>query len=49
MGEAEMGLIADWIDEGIEAAKREDEAALERLAGRVKELASRFPIPGVTV
>jgi glycine hydroxymethyltransferase len=47
MGEAEMDLIAGWIDEGVEAAKREDEAAIERLAGRVQELATRFPIPGV--
>jgi glycine hydroxymethyltransferase len=46
MGAAEMELIAGWIDEGIEAAKREEEAAIERLAGRVKELAAGFPIPG---
>jgi glycine hydroxymethyltransferase len=49
MGEAEMDLIAGWMDEGIEAAKREDEAALERLGGRVRELTSGFPIPGVPV
>jgi glycine hydroxymethyltransferase len=49
MGESEMELIAGWIDEGIEAAKREDEAALARLAGRVTELAARFPIPGARV
>ena len=49
MGETEMELIARWIDEGIEAAKREDEAAIQRLAGRVQQLASRFPIPGVAV
>lgn len=47
MGETEMELIAAWIDEGIEAAKREDETAIESLAGRVQELASGFPIPGV--
>ena len=35
MGEAEMELIAGWIDEGIEAAKRADEAAhrADRRAG----------------
>jgi glycine hydroxymethyltransferase len=49
MGETEMQLIAGWIDDGIQAAKREDEAAIERLAGRVQELARRFPIPGVPV
>jgi glycine hydroxymethyltransferase len=49
MGETEMDLIAGWIDDGIQAAKREDEAAIEQLAGRVQELATRFPIPGVPV
>jgi glycine hydroxymethyltransferase len=49
MGEKEMELVAGWIDEGVEAAKREDEAAIERLAGRVQEFAPRFPIPGVPV
>jgi len=45
MGEAEMELIAGWIDGGVEAAKSEDEAALERIAGEVRELAAAFPIP----
>jgi glycine hydroxymethyltransferase len=46
MGEAEMELVARWIDEGVDAAKREDEAAIERVAGEVRELAAGFPIPG---
>jgi glycine hydroxymethyltransferase len=45
MGEAEMELIAGWIDAGVEAAKSEDEAALVRIAGEVRELAASFPIP----
>jgi glycine hydroxymethyltransferase len=45
MGEAEMELIAGWMDAGVEAAKSEDEAALERIAGEVRELAAAFPIP----
>ena len=49
MGEAEMALIAAWIDDGIQAAKREDEAAIERIAVRVQELAAGFPVPGVPV
>jgi glycine hydroxymethyltransferase len=49
MGAPEMELIAEWIDDGIEAARREDEAAIERLAARVQELAVAFPIPGVPV
>ena len=45
MGEAEMELIAGWIDAGVDAARGEDEAALERNAGEVRELAAAFPIP----
>ena len=44
---ARDGAIARWIDEGVEAAKREDEEALERIAGEVPELALQFPIPGL--
>jgi glycine hydroxymethyltransferase len=46
MGEPEMELIAGWIDDGIQAAGRDDETAIERLAARVQELAVAFPIPG---
>ncbi|MQA75685.1 MAG: serine hydroxymethyltransferase [Solirubrobacterales bacterium] len=47
MGEAEMELICGWIDDGIEAAKRADEAAIQRIAERVREVAAEFPIPGI--
>ena len=46
MKEPEMLEIARWIDEGVEAAKREDESAIERIAGEVLELTRAFPIPG---
>jgi len=46
MKEAEMLEIARWIDDGVEAAKREDEAEIERIAGEVLELTRAFPIPG---
>jgi glycine hydroxymethyltransferase len=49
MGEPEMELIAGWIDEGIQAARRDDERAIERLAARVRELAVAFPIPGASL
>ncbi|MDQ6776113.1 MAG: serine hydroxymethyltransferase [Actinomycetota bacterium] len=49
MTESEMGLIAGWIDRGVEAAKRHDETSIERIAGEVRELAAAFPIPGVSV
>ena len=48
MGEPEMELIAGWIDEGIQAAARDDEPAIERLAARVRRLAVAFPIPGAS-
>jgi glycine hydroxymethyltransferase len=46
MKEPEMLEIARWIAEGVEAAKREDEAEIERIAGEVLELTRAFPIPG---
>jgi glycine hydroxymethyltransferase len=46
MKEPEMLEIARWIDEGVEAAKREDGSAIERIAGEVLELTRAFPIPG---
>lgn len=46
MKEPEMLEIARWIDEGVEAARREDEAEIERIAGEVLELTGTFPIPG---
>ena len=45
MTEREMELIAGWIDAGIDAARREDEDALERIGDEVLELAAAFPVP----
>ena len=47
MGPNEMREIARWMDEGVEAAKIEDEAAIERIFGEVKELTQNFPAPGI--
>jgi glycine hydroxymethyltransferase len=41
-----MPLIADWMDRGVEAAKREDETAIDAIAAEVREFTSGFPIPG---
>jgi glycine hydroxymethyltransferase len=49
MGAPEIERIAAWIDEGVDAARREDEAAIARIADQVRELALAFPIPGVAV
>ena len=47
MGEAEMELIAGWIDRAVEAARRHDDDALHSIAGEVRELTARFPAPGI--
>jgi glycine hydroxymethyltransferase len=49
MRETEMALIARWIDEGVDAAGRGDEATIERIAAEVRELTPAFPIPGAQV
>ncbi|GAB3412534.1 serine hydroxymethyltransferase [Flindersiella endophytica] len=41
-----MPRIAAWMDEAIEAGKKEDDDALARIAAEVKEFCSAFPIPG---
>jgi glycine hydroxymethyltransferase len=40
-----MADVARWIDEGVQAAAREDAGALERIRGEVLALASAFPPP----
>ncbi len=45
MGEAEMRQIGRWIDEVL--AHVDDEAALGRIAGEVREMCQRFPAPGI--
>jgi glycine hydroxymethyltransferase len=49
MTEAEMALIAGWIDEGVDAAKRNSEATIERIADEVRELTAAYPIWGTSV
>ncbi len=44
--EQHMPQIAAWMDEAILAAKKDDEAVIERIAGDVKELLAAFPMPG---
>jgi hypothetical protein len=47
MGSDEMRQIAAWLDAGVEAVKRDDGPALDRIFGEVKEVTSRFPAPGI--
>ncbi|HTW03527.1 MAG TPA: serine hydroxymethyltransferase [Streptosporangiaceae bacterium] len=46
LGEQHMAQIAAWMDDAIAAAAKEDEAAIERIAGEVRDLLSGFPMPG---
>ena len=41
-----MESIAAWMDAAIEAAKREDEAAIEGIATEVRAFTAGFPLPG---
>jgi glycine hydroxymethyltransferase len=47
MGPDEMREIARWMDEGVEAVKRDDGPALDKIFGQVKELTAQFPAPGI--
>ena len=47
MREPEMKRIAAWMDQVISAP--DDEAALARVAGEIKELCRGFPAPGIRV
>ncbi|MFI5064618.1 MAG: serine hydroxymethyltransferase [Streptosporangiales bacterium] len=44
--EGHMPQIAAWMDEAITAAVKEDEAAIERIAGEIRDLLAGFPMPG---
>ena len=44
--EEHMPQIAAWMDEAIIAATKDDEAAIERIAGEVRDLLAGFPMPG---
>jgi glycine hydroxymethyltransferase len=44
--EEHMPQIAAWMDEAIGAALKDDEPAIERIAGEVRDLLAGFPMPG---
>ncbi|HEX7746803.1 MAG TPA: serine hydroxymethyltransferase [Micromonosporaceae bacterium] len=44
--EEHMPRVAAWIDEAVSAALKDDEAALDRIAGEVRDLMDAFPMPG---
>jgi len=44
--EQHMPRVAAWMDEAITAAIKDDEPAIERIAGEVRELLGGFPMAG---
>ena len=46
LGVEHMADVARWMDEAISAAKRDDVATLDRVAGEVRELLTAYPMPG---
>ncbi len=47
MGVAEMKKIGEFVDRGIQAAIKEDEAALDHIFAEVKQLTQHFSAPGL--
>ncbi|MEV6971413.1 serine hydroxymethyltransferase [Hamadaea sp. NPDC051192] len=46
--EAQMPQVAEWMDQTVTAAVKEDTAALDRIAGEVRDLLAAYPMPGYT-
>jgi glycine hydroxymethyltransferase len=46
--EQHMPQVAAWMDRAVAAGVKDDEAALDRIAGEVSDLLTGFPIPGYT-
>ncbi|HEY2766487.1 MAG TPA: serine hydroxymethyltransferase [Pseudonocardiaceae bacterium] len=46
--EAQMPQVAAWIDEAVRAGAAADEAALDKVAGEVRDLLAGYPTPGYT-
>jgi glycine hydroxymethyltransferase len=44
--EAQMPQVAAWMDEAVTAGAAGDEAALDKIAGDVRELLNSYPMPG---
>ena len=40
-----MAPIAAWIDQAVDATRKEDEGILDQIAVEVREFTSGFPVP----
>ncbi|HEY0359706.1 MAG TPA: serine hydroxymethyltransferase [Mycobacteriales bacterium] len=47
LGVEHMDRLAGWIDDALSAARKDDEAALDAIAGEVRGLLAGFPMPGL--
>ena len=46
LDETHMPQLAAWIDEAVNAAAKDDEAVLDRIAAEIRDLLVAYPIPG---
>jgi len=46
LGVEQMPKIAEWIDRAVDAAGRDDDESIERVAAEVSELLRAYPMPG---
>jgi glycine hydroxymethyltransferase len=42
----QMAQVAEWIDLTVQAANSDDEPAIERIAGEIRDLLTGYPMPG---
>ena len=47
MSTDDMGTIAGWIDQVVEAERKGDDAAAQKVAHEVHDFCGRFPTPGL--
>ncbi|MCE7009254.1 serine hydroxymethyltransferase [Kibdelosporangium philippinense] len=46
LGTDQMVKVAEWIDQVVQAENNGDEAAIERIAGEIRDLLGNYPMPG---
>jgi glycine hydroxymethyltransferase len=46
LGVEQMAQVAEWIDLTVQAANSDDEPAIERIAGEIRDLLTGYPMPG---
>jgi glycine hydroxymethyltransferase len=44
--EAQMPQVAAWMDEAVDAALKDDESTVDRIAAEIRDLLAGYPMPG---